>query len=305
MKTELGHAVRNVVAGVLALLLCAPQGWAWGREGHRLTALVAEQFLTPEAKEEISRLLGKESLADVASWADDFRSAHPETAKWHYVDIPGAAAAFDRDRDCPASATDAESPWRDCATDRILYFEGRLGDTSLRREDRAVALKFLVHLIGDIHQPMHALGDARGGNQIRVTFLGQQQCGTSLCNLHAVWDESIIEEQGLNDKKYLARLLEEIRVNHWERLEGGDPVAWANASHHYAVLAEAPNGAALMHDYVAAEARVVNAQLALGGLRLAHVLNRIFAAPEPGPSQPGRVPLPRPDAAPEGQAQPF
>jgi hypothetical protein len=221
-------------------------------------------------------LLHKESIADIASWADGYRTDHPETGKWHYVDIPGSALTFDRDRDCPLSASDPKSPWRDCVTDRILYFEGRLGDAELSPEERAIALKFVVHLIGDVHQPFHALADDRGGNGIKVTFMGSAQCGTSVCNLHTVWDESLLESTGLNEKKYTARLLAEIKENNWEKLSGGAPSAWANVSHHYAVNALAPNGAMLMHDYADAESKVVDAELALGGLRLARALNRIL-----------------------------
>ena len=83
--------------------------------------------------------------------------------------------------------------WRDCVVDRIRYNQERLADTSLDRADRAIALKFLVHLVGDVHQPLHALGVERGGNGIRVSVFGSPDCryddGTSYpCNLHGVWD---------------------------------------------------------------------------------------------------------------------
>ena len=199
--------------GLFALVLCvaAPQNcWAWGREGHRLTALVAEKYLTPETKAQIVELLGKETLVGIAPWADEYRASHPETAPWHYVDIP-KGAKFDRSRDCPVSEKDPKSPWRDCVTDRILFFEGRLGDTSLAPAERAIALKFLVHFIGDIHQPFHAYGDDRGGNGISVTFLGSAMCGTYKCNLHGVWDDSILEHAGLSEAKYGERLMQEIK----------------------------------------------------------------------------------------------
>ncbi len=163
-------------------------------------------------------------------------------------------------------------------------------------QERATALKFVVHLIGDVHQPFHALGDAHGGNEIHVTFLGSNQCGTKSCNLHGVWDDSIIEHEGLNEKKYTAKLLQEIKQNHWERMNGGEPTTWANVSHHDAVEAYAPNGAMLTREYVTEESKVVDAQLALGGLRLARVLNRILGTTEvPGEdrTQPGRAPLPK------------
>jgi hypothetical protein len=288
--------VRSLVVASLCLAVVVPQSWAWGRAGHRLTALVAEQYLTPEARAQATALLNGGSLASVASWADDYRSDHPETGPWHYVDIPGSAAGqaelkFDRNRDCPVSAADPKSPWRDCVTDRILYFEGRLGDDSLSTADRAQALKFLVHLIGDVHQPFHAIGDDRGGNGIKVSFLGSPVCGTSQCNLHAVWDDAILEEQGLSDKKYVERLVAEIETNHWERLAGGEPTGWANVSHHYADNALAPQGALITRAYVSEESKIVDAQLALGGLRLAHVLNRILVAPE---ATPGQTPLAKP-----------
>lgn len=271
--------MRGVVIGALLLCIGVQLGWAWGREGHRLTALVAEEYLTPAAKAQVAQLLGKETLADAAPWADSYRADHPETGPWHYVDIPKAAANFDRSRDCPISKADPKSPWRDCVTDRILYFEGRLGDESLSTEDRAFALKFLVHLIGDIHQPFHAVGDERGGNGIAVSFLGSSMCDSYSCNLHGVWDSMIIEEQGLSEKQYTDKLLQEIKDNHWERLAGGEPTTWANISHHYAVEAMVPNGALITHEYVQEESKVVDAQLALAGLRMAHVLNRILVAP--------------------------
>jgi hypothetical protein len=124
---------RFALSGLLLLNMAVPRSWAWGREGHRLTALVAEQYLTPETRAAIAELLHKETLADVAPWADEYRSELPETAKWHFVDIPGDASSFDRIRDCPASETDPKSPWRDCVTDRILYFEGILGDDPCQR----------------------------------------------------------------------------------------------------------------------------------------------------------------------------
>ena len=283
--------MRAAVAGLLLMGFAVQPSWGWGREGHRLTALVAETYLTPETKAQVALLLGadsksKETLAEIAPWADEYRQSHPETAGWHYVDIPAAQDKYDRQRDCPLSATDPKSPWRDCVTDRILYFEGRLGDESLSLKDRAVALKFLVHLIGDIHQPFHALGDMRGGNEISVSFLGSSQCDTNRCNLHGVWDESMIEERHLSEAKYVTLLQQEIAENHWEKLSGGEPTTWANISHEYAVRAILPTGSVVTREYYDEEVKVVDSELALGGLRLAHVLNRILGAEAAAPATP-------------------
>lgn len=279
-RSTMYRTCRAATVAALLFSLSVPRSWAWGREGHRLTALVAEAYLTDDAKTQIKELLGNESLADVAPWADSYRASHPETGPWHFVDIPKDQDKFDRTRDCPVPSTDSKSPWRDCVTDRILYFEGRLGDETLSKADRAEALKFLVHLIGDVHQPLHAIGDARGGNGVSVNFLGSSQCGNYKCNLHGVWDDEMIEHRGLNETKYTETLLQEIKDNHWERMAGGEPTTWANVSHHYAVQAFAPNGALITHEYYEEESKVVDAELALGGLRLAHVLNRILEKPE-------------------------
>jgi hypothetical protein len=255
---------------------------AWGREGHRLTALVAQDHLTPIAEENVRYLLGKQSLADVASWADEYREEHPETAKWHYVDIPGTQNTYNRLRDCPVPEGDPGSRWRDCVVDRIFYFEQLLKAPDTETKQKIVALKFLVHLIGDLHQPFHTIGDARGGNDIHVMFLGTTQCGErSLCNLHGIWDEGLLEHRNRNEKKYLAMLRSEILENNWQRRNGGDPIAWANASHPYAQEAFVPNGTMVSSKYYDVEIRIVDQQLALGGLRLAEVLNEIFNTPPP------------------------
>lgn len=282
------------IVRLLAVLLCLPAltspAWAWGREGHRLTALVAEAYLTPAAKEQVRVLLGRETLADVSPWADQYRENHPETERWHFDDIPAGETSYVRERDCPVSR-DARSPWRDCATDRILYFEQRLGDRSLSPVERAQALKFLVHFVGDLHQPLHTVADARGGNDLHVRIFGQQCAGS--CNLHEVWDTELVEERGLSEKKHLQLLLDEIQQQHWERFGAGDPVSWTNQSHRLAQRALVRDGVTLPREYMTDEEKVADGELAVGGLRLAHVLNNLLGDPAPEAAPPaGRQPLP-------------
>ena len=161
--------------------------------------------------------------------------------------------------------------------------------------DRANDLCWVLHLVGDIHQPFHVLGDARGGNSNAVTFMGSTQCGNYKCNLHGTWDDAMIEHHDLNEKKYTAFLLDDIQQHDWQKLAGGNPVQWANASHKYAMNAYAPNGALITKEYYTEEIKVIDSQLALGGLRLARVLNTILS----GQSVP-----PMPDAAPAPAAKP-
>src|SRR4029079_5517250 len=105
--------------------------------------------------------------------------------------------------------------WGHCPAHRITYAATQLADVSLDRADRAIALKFLVHLIGDLHQPFHALGVERGGNGIRVSVFGSPPCGYPdgtrfSCNLHALWDSELIAHRKLRDREYAAELERQI-----------------------------------------------------------------------------------------------
>ena len=101
---------------------------------------------------------------------------------------------------------------------------------SASREQRAAALKFVVHFIGDIHQPMHAAKEAEGGNGVHVRFLSSDRCGPYDCNLHGVWDTSMILHAGLKPDDYAERLEELIKSEHLAGQDGGTPEQWANES---------------------------------------------------------------------------
>jgi hypothetical protein len=169
---------------VFALLtLASPQqAFAWGQEGHSIVAEIAERRLDIDTVNKVRVLLGGNvSMASVSSWADDFRSSHPETAGWHFVDIPLDKTAYDPTRDCNPDKGD-------CIIHAIARFKSVLGDCSKSLAERSEALRFLIHFVGDIHQPLHdetrygADGkDDRGGNDVQVTFYNRQtfmRCGT-------------------------------------------------------------------------------------------------------------------------------
>lgn len=251
---------------------------AWGREGHRLVAKIAEARLTPAAAAQVRQLLGNETLADVAPWADEYRMEHSETGAWHYVDIPAVQATYERERDCPASA--GATQWRDCAVDRIPYFVGRLKNPALSQVDRAFALKMIVHLVGDLHQPFHAMGDDRGGNGVHVAFFHSTQCGERYtCNLHGVWDDQLLEHRGLSQSKYLAHLEETITQNQWDKITQGNPVLWANESHKLSVSFLVPNRANIDQQYYNSAITAIDRQISVAGIRLARILNTILVSP--------------------------
>jgi hypothetical protein len=239
----------------------------------------------------VSWLLGRQTLADVAGWADSIVADQQQTGWWQYLNIPPDAAGYDRNRDCPRQPGVREGSradtWRDCAVDRIAHFEQRAGDPKLDRADRAVALKFVVHFIGDLHQPFHALGVGRGGNDVPVRLFGSATCGNDLskpspCNLHLVWDSRLIAHRGLDDAKYVAVLEQLIGSRGWAKTPPGTPADWAVESWKLARAALVAKGADIDEAYYKAQIPVIDERLAHGGIRLAAVLNRIFVAPPPG-----------------------
>jgi hypothetical protein len=263
---------------------------AWSRQGHRLVAMVAANHLTPAAKQNVKWLLDDATLADVAVWADDYVEANNQTGRWHYVDLPLDAAAYDRNRDCPIQpgvrAGGRGDTWRDCAVDRILYNQQRLADARLDRTDRAIALKFLVHLIGDLHQPFHALALARGGNDTPVSVFGRTNCtygdgARYTCNLHGTWDTALVAHRGLSDMQYVAELERRIQERGWLTNAAGTPAEWALESNKLAKTALLPSGGVVDEAYYRRHISGLDDRIAKAGLRLAAVLNQTLTAPPP------------------------
>jgi hypothetical protein len=233
--------------------------------------------LTDNSKNGIRSLIGDASLASIANWADEVRPDRDETYNWHFVDIPMDASGFSDERDCflPHSRhKGAATDHHNCVVDRIESFKKVLSDSNASREDRIEALKFLVHFVGDVHQPFHAIGEAAGGNGITVTEFGSTQCGRHACNLHGVWDTGLIEHTGMARDAYTAHLEKLISDEH---LTGsGSPEDWVNESHADAQSAWVADGAQIDEVYYQKEIKVVDRRLALAGLRLAAVLNEAF-----------------------------
>jgi len=267
------------MAAALVLTLLIPSTLiGWGTEGHEIVGLLAQRRLTENAKTGIRSLIGDASLASIANWADEVRPERDETYNWHFVDIPASASSFSDERDCflpnsrhKGSATDHHN----CVVDRIEIFEHVLSDSNALRDDRIEALKFLVHFIGDVHQPFHAIGEAAGGNGIAVTEFGSTECGRHPCNLHGVWDSGLIQHTGMGRDEYVAHLEKLIADEHLTAI--GNPEDWANESHGDAQSAWLPDGTQVDENYYRMEIKVVDKRLALAGLRLASVLNEAFA----------------------------
>jgi hypothetical protein len=261
---------------------------AWGGQGHRLVGLIAAERLTPIAKQNVAWLLDGQTLAAVSSWADTLTSDQVQTSYWHYLNIPPEASGYDRDRDCPkqpgAAAGARNDRWRDCVVDRIAYWEERLGDPKLDRADRATALKFIVHFIGDLHQPFHALGVGRGGNDVKVRVFGEANCSNdpakpNPCNLHSVWDGRLIARRNLDDRQYVAALQKLIVEKGFGSQPPGTPAQWAEQSFRLAKEALVTPDTNIDEGYYRRHITVIDDRIALAGVRLAAVLNQVLAAP--------------------------
>ena len=270
----------KAVIGLLALSTIAllPSGaWAWGGEGHRTIALIAADRLTPAARAEVSDLLGGDargSMEEVSTWADEIRRDRPETAPWHYVNIEISTNGYDAGRDCSAG---------DCVVAQVQKDERILADHQLAKPVRAEALRFLIHFVGDLHQPLHCADNHdRGGNEVRVLV------GAGETNLHAVWDTNVVAALGQNPDQVASGLVAQItpeEANSWSR---GAPEDWANETFGIAkrVIYPALPGAGgttapivLPRDYAARQRPVTAVQLERAGVRLAVMVNTALGSP--------------------------
>ncbi len=263
--------MKRVIAALLLSVLVTSQAWAWGSEGHRIVGEIAEQYLDPATTQQIRDLLALENattLAAVSTWADEIRQQRRNTAPWHFVDIPISAPAYDPGRDCPRG---------NCVVAKIDEFVAELRDRSLPPRQRLEALKFVVHFIGDVHQPLHTADNSdRGGNEIKVEFLGHRT------NLHAIWDTGILAPAVRGDERaYALRLVRSITPGEIAKWRGGSAADWANESHGVAqqvIYGELPHEPGyLPASYERAALPIVNEQLEKAGVRLAAVLNAILA----------------------------
>lgn len=261
-------ALAAALTAALATTLAAPDAHAWGELGHRIVGHLAEARLTPAARAEVARLLAGEAeptLAGVSTWADRLRDTPPaddpelgrRTSTWHYVNIGEEGCRYDAARDCPDG---------NCVVGAIEREVATLRDRTQPTEARLRALKFVVHFVGDVHQPLHA-GFARdkGGNDFQVQFRGEGS------NLHRVWDSGLLRASGHAEHDLVAKLRADA-----SRVALGTPAAWAEASCRVAVqegfYPDRP-GRTLDDAYTRTWMPTVDAQLRTAGWRLADVLN--------------------------------
>jgi hypothetical protein len=247
----------------------------WWDLGHRIVARLAELRLTPHTRDAVRDILGGQSLADASVWADDIRNYRHDADPLHYVNIPLRDTIYVPERHCRNGR---------CIIAAIEQDRRILANPAASAEDRAEALKFLIHFMGDLHQPLHDADNSdRGGNQQLVTFLGHAT------NLHKVWDGELIDSSGVDQESYLAYLRGRMGSLDLAALERGTMVDWAMEGHRIAVedaYGRIPRGASLGRAYLEANRPVIDHQLIAAGVRLAKVLNDALAGYRPAAGSP-------------------
>ena len=191
------------------------------------------------------------------------------TAPWHYVNIEIAETQYEPDRHCPD---------RQCVVGQIDRFRETLADPSINPAKRHKALKYLIHFVGDLHQPLHAgQNHDRGGNDVKVEFLGQSVNPSTKkpWNLHQVWDHGLLDQYASDAKQAVAQIDRYLTSQHEAEWANGSVVEWAMQSHDQAREHAYTFAADKRLDdvYVKQALPVIEAQLASAGIRLAHVLN--------------------------------
>lgn len=268
-----------------AALGCAFVGHAlaWGQEGHSIVAEIAQRRLSPEAAAVIEQLLGRgHSLASIASWADDVRDDRPQTYNWHFVDIPVDRRTYNAATDCQ------EREKGDCVVAELDRLRDEL--RCAPGAGKIDALKFAVHFVGDIHQPLHTVLEEKGGNDIQVDLFAHGLTCTGTCrpshmhtNFHAAWDAGLIERTVWDWGAYVDRLETGWLLSADARnpgIDGGTPHDWAIETHKaaQAVWNRLPGNNELDDGYYEQALPVIDRQLGVAGLRLARFLNEAYAS---------------------------
>ena len=265
---------------VLAGTVWSPRVQAWGAVGHHIVARLAWALMTPTARIRASALVEGEQDAFVAAatWADEVRPQRPETYNWHFVDIPVGEPKYDEKRDCPP--TDRG----DCVIAAIARLRTVLADLNGPGAARSEALKFLIHFVGDLHQPLHSIDNHdRGGNDVRVTALRGEDGRQT--NLHAVWDTGLINLSTETEAARAERLLAAVKAS--PVTVELDVLKWVEESHDvgvrvvYGYPSFSPSGPgtnpiALEEAYRATAISTIDRRLQLAGARLAALLNALL-----------------------------
>lgn len=238
--------------------------FAWGQKGHDVTAWIAEQHLTPEAAAAVDRILGGHSLVYYANWMDN-ASNTPEYAyskTWHYLNIDEGETL----------ASQPRNPKGDVLT-ALHGIIKRIRKGKLKPEEEFDQLRMLIHLVGDMHCPMHAgRSTDRGGNNVPVVYFGRDT------KLHPIWDTALVESAHNWSYSEWQQQIDRISQADAEAICRGELEDWFGETAAIAatIYKVTPAGTKISYDYLNAMTPVIETQFLRGGLRLAHLLNELY-----------------------------
>jgi hypothetical protein len=264
MKTNF---LKKLIIGI-AIIYAPLQSMAWGTEGHRIAGLIASSYLTPKAREAIKAILGDESIALTSNWAD-FIKSDPNfsyLSSWHYIDL-------DKAYSYPELQEYLNQDTKVDAYTKLNFLIAELKKRGLSTENKLLYLRMLIHIVEDVHQPLHVgHTEDKGGNDIKVSWY------TTQTNLHSVWDSQLIDFQQLSYTEYVNA------INHTTTAQRAEwqkaPISqWLFESNQIAekVYSEVKSGDTLnTYKYNFDHIATLNGQLLKAGVRLAGILNQLF-----------------------------
>ena len=252
--------MKPIVKILLFSLFSIQVVFGWGKTGHRIVGEVAEKYLTKNAKLQIKKIMGHHDLSRMSNWADEIKS-DPDWKKandWHWCTIPDGEE-YEKNKHSGKAA------------EKVIEFIDVLKNKKSSKKDKQVALKFLIHLVGDLHQPLHVgNGKDRGGNDIKVTWFGEPT------NLHSVWDTKLIDLQELSYSEYTNYLLlieDRGKIRQWQGDSVLDYIAESKNLRYQCYDFSNDN---LRWEYFYNNKDLLESRLLKGGIRLSGELNRIF-----------------------------
>ena len=249
---------------IFILLLIPFNLLGWGKTGHRVVGEIAENNLTEEVREKVRDLLDGQSLANASTWADEMRSnpKYDEFAKWHYINLP-----IDKEYD------EIEHTQENVVMiiDRAISI---LKSSSTDKDTKKFYLKYLIHMVGDLHQPLHTGREEDwGGNKIQVNFKGRKGA-ENWTNLHDLWDAGIIDDYKMSYTEYAVKLMDSKKLD----FPQGNALEWSKESHSFVPkIYETTAGSYLSYDYVYEVLPIIDQRLFQAGIRLSTILNEIFS----------------------------
>lgn len=254
---------------LIGALFASSEVSAWGQNGHRVVGKIAELHISETTKNALAPYLQGESLAQISTWPDEMRSAPGEfwqkkSSRWHYINA---------NKNANFSFNHSHTKHKETVTnilEGIHYSVQVLKDDNAGLDAKQFSLRFLVHLVGDSHQPFHAgRSEDRGGNRIKVSFFGQET------NLHSLWDTKLVENENLSFTEY-AQFINTDNSELISEYLASTPTVWLEESHHLATKLYKSTNDEIGYSYIYNNTPIVKTRLLQAGVRLAGLLNLLY-----------------------------